>query len=570
MSSKFIKEVQVITVSGKSLPRSKCRLINKKFYEIGNPTKKNSGDVYNIVRLSDNIARWYRVETGYLIYDHRVKMYMLAADLKVIVEDGIVGFEKDDTPIFGSFSQDSEFPSMTEVMYKGKLYICLDEELVKNTTLFMEAISDGVYYERQSIPAIKFVEPVFCTKEYKNSLAYDSKGTTKKYSNIFEKRYNPQYNATVEKFSDVLEDLTFGVEFETTRGKLSDNLLNRLGLIPLRDGSIPGLEFVTIPHSGKKGMQALIDSIQQLKKRTRYDNDCSLHIHIGNIPRTEKFFIALYKVLFRIQEDMYDIFPYHKFKNFGIKRKHYTKPLPLSLFCKLDTKIETDKEAVENFNQIFKFLSMGINYQKYGNNLNNITTHPSDPHGAQKWNIRTRYYWVNLIPLLFGNKQTVEFRIHTPTYDVNKIMNYLVLCASIINFTKKNQDIILRSNTLLSNLSINELIMHTFNKKGDDHQTLVGELINYFDYRREYINKCTSTGDFLAKEDEFYYQPRFMDWAANNNLKSVKKPMRFKKSNMGFLEHAIQQVQQVQFGQVQPPDELNDMDMEIGVQINEQ
>ena len=40
--------------------------------------------------------------------------------------------------------------------------------------------------------------------------------------------------------------------------------------------------------------------------------------------------------------------------------------------------------------------------------LDNIISHPSDPNGNQKWNIRPRYLLFNIIPLIFGNKQTIE------------------------------------------------------------------------------------------------------------------------------------------------------------------
>lgn len=43
------------------------------------------------------------------------------------------------------------------------------------------------------------------------------------------------------------------------------SICKRLGLIPLRDGSITGLEYATIPHRGIKGVAALKESIEVLK-----------------------------------------------------------------------------------------------------------------------------------------------------------------------------------------------------------------------------------------------------------------------------------------------------------------
>lgn len=519
MSSRFIKpsSVLVTTISGEKLPREACRLINKKFYKIGKKNLENSGDVYRITSRTTKIKKWYRSETGYLVYDHRQQTYMLRTDLQVIVENGIVGFDDDNRPIFGTFSQNPDAPSTIEVFFEGKIYICLNKEVLVNNSNFQEAISDGIYYERGHLPALLFTEPLGCSAEYKNSLNYDSKGKTQQFVDLFDINFKSPIYPQVSENYKLLHDLTFGVEFETTKGKLSETITNSLGLIPLRDGSISGLEYVTIPHSGERGMQALIETTLQLEKRTRYDKNCSLHIHVGNIPRTEEFFVALYKVLFRIQEEMYDLFPYHKFKNFGVKKKHYTKPLPINTFLKLDSKIDSSNIRT-NFEHVFKFLSMGQSYKNYDYKLDNIKTHPSDPQGTQKWNIRTRYYWVNLIPLLFGNRQTIEFRIHTPTHDTNKVINYLILCTSIIEFTKTNTDGILKNGATLANLTLSDLLLMTVGRKNNN---IASEVTRYLDHRKDFITRCTGSGDLIADETKFIYKPRYMDWSKPTSKKEL-------------------------------------------------
>tara|TARA_R110000851_G_scaffold315229_2_gene477563 strand:- start:11122 stop:12870 length:1749 start_codon:yes stop_codon:yes gene_type:complete len=528
MNSKFIKPNQtelVITITGQKVLKNECRYLGKKYYKIGNAIVEDSGDVYHILNQKTKRKSWFRAGTGYLVYDHRKKMYMLKTDLQVIIENGIVGFCDAGRPIFGTFSQDLENPSITQVSFQNKIYICLNEELVKNCKNFEEAISNGIYYERNSVPALNFTEPVSCSKEYKFGLTYDSKGLTKPWSLRHDKLYKPIIFPQVEQFHHVLKDLSFGLEFETTKGKIPDDKCHRLGLIPLRDGSIEGLEYVTIPLQGKLGIQTVIDSVEQLKKRTRFDNNCALHIHIGNLPRTEEFFIALYKVLFRIQEEIYDMFPFHKYKNLGIKKKHYTKPLPLATMLKLDTKISS-KNVKENFDHIFRFLSMGSSYADSGNHLDNVTAHPSDPAGTSKWNIKTRYHWVNLIPLLFGNKQTVEFRIHTPTHDTNKVINYLFLCATIINFTKENTSKIIKNSALIANLTVHDILLNTIGK--EDVQ-ITKELSRYIDSRKEFISRRTRDGDLVANEDEFSYRSRGIDWEKPISADVLKKDLSISK-----------------------------------------
>ena len=97
-----------------------------------------------------------------------------------------------------------------------------------------------------------------------------------------EMNYKPEYLNVTSSLDNLLKDLSFGLEFETVSGIIPNYKLNSLPLIPLRDGSIRGLEYATIPLQGKLGIQALIDSVKELKKRTKYDETCSLHLHKGS------------------------------------------------------------------------------------------------------------------------------------------------------------------------------------------------------------------------------------------------------------------------------------------------
>lgn len=507
--SKFIKNKQVKTITGKYAFLVDCKLIAGSYYKMGVRANKDSGDVFFIEEAGEK-GKWFRVGTGYLIYDYTNSMYMLRADLEIIIEGGIVGFEKNNDPIFGNFSRKATDPAKTIVVYQGKSYICINEKLVSSNPLYKESLEDGWYYERNAIQAIKFVEPVFCSEEYKRTLPYDSRGRLKELMEYHKNNYVPNYYPQVLSYHKMLGDATFGVEFETVRGLIPEDICNRLGLLPLRDGSIRGIEYVTIPLKGKEGLQSLIDSLKELKKRTRYNTNCALHMHIGNVPRTEEFFLALFKVLFRIQDDMYSMFPLHKHTNYGVKKKHYTKPLPLSLFYKLDNKI-TKSNIKQNFNELFRFLSMGMDYDNYNNDLGNVVEHPSDPNGNRKWGIRTRYYWVNLIPLLFGNKETIEFRIHTPTYETNKIVNFLFLCTSIIDYVKDNTDNILKNSKSLANLTLESIIDYQVTSKRIN-SNIAYELSQYMSSRRKHIDMKTRDGDLIVDEDTLFFRRRKINW----------------------------------------------------------
>jgi hypothetical protein len=65
--------------------------------------------------------------------------------------------------------------------------------------------------------------------------------------------------------------------------------LYELGLIPLRDGSITGIEFSTVVLQGNEGLNLLKQQVEALNANTIFDKDCSLHIHFGGLNLTVKF-----------------------------------------------------------------------------------------------------------------------------------------------------------------------------------------------------------------------------------------------------------------------------------------
>jgi hypothetical protein len=506
----------VTTINGNTADKSDCRKMSGVYYLKGDVTIENSGECYLIN------GKYYKYNTGYIIYDHSKKQYILKNEIKDgnFIEIGIVGLDEKEKPILGGFSINN-VETLPILNHKNKLLYCINDDILKNSKLYLENLEDGYYYSRYMIDSYKFIYPAKCDQNYKNSLSYDSRKIIKNYKKSYDELYNPEYHNFIKNDSfDITKGLSFGLEFETTMGYVPTRICKKLGLIPLRDGSINGLEYVTIPLEGKKGFQTVIDTVEELKKRTKYDNNCSLHLHIGNIPRTEEFFISLFKVLYLLQDEMFSMFPFHKKENYGVKRKHYTKPLPeKETMLLFDSCINSKDDLIKNFDILYNFLSMGQKYSDVKYDLNNIKNHPSDPKGEAKWNIRTRYFWVNMIPLLFGNKETVEFRIHTPTYDINKIINYMITCFSIIDFTIKNQNNILKNFKNYINLNLNEVVYESYYNKCFDNR-LIESIRNYYDYRKKHFYERTRNGDFLAPEKDFKYNFKHLDWTKKVNISS--------------------------------------------------
>jgi hypothetical protein len=556
---------KVIAIDNKTYPKDSCRFIDGKYYLIGLKEIKCSGHVYLIN------GRYIRENTNRLVYNHTTMEYELKNNSVI---EGIIGFDKFNVPILGYFNLNPVY-NVKIVLQNGNENICINESIINLN--YREEKSTGIYYHitLKSVLELRSLELV--GREYKESLPYDSRGITSKYLKNYNDNYNPIYNDSVEKYSLLLKNYTFGLEFESVLGIIPNNKLNYLPLIPLRDGSIDGIEYVTVPLQHKKGMQALIDSVKELNKRTEYNESCSLHLHIGNIPRTPEFILAFYKLSCYFQEDIFKMFPLYKKYNFGIKRKNYSKPFDfnkINICLEPSIDIKNKDQVNKNFSLIFNYLSEVTPFSEFKYDLNNVKEHPRDPNGNTKWNITNRYYSVNFIPLIFGNKQTVEFRIHTPTYDIGKIINFLLINIYCIDYTINNISEILSNPKFLLKYNnfqhfVEDYIYnHNPLKKGLKN-TLSTHQLNYLRERisktydgncngeisgNEKIIKCNNVINWknnnLVNYDELYYDNKYVisnendleideSREINNNEKVLKA-----KKNFGYMPSPFDEIRQ--------------------------
>lgn len=214
-------------------------------------------------------------------------------------------------------------------------------------------------------------------------------------------------------------DYTFGLEFETSAGMIPERICFRDGLIPLRDGSISGFEYSTVVMNAKDGGIALLkQQLDTLKKYTIFNKDCSLHIHFGNYPMKPEKVYALYRMCYQLQPHISGLVPDYTFNSAQYKssQKDYCKKLPF----------------YENFKEFYYSL-VGKNY------LGSLEQpHPLDPTRERKWNISTRYYYVNFINLIcYKVNKTVEFRLLRPTYNFAKIKLWMYIFNAILKFSDK-------------------------------------------------------------------------------------------------------------------------------------
>lgn len=524
----------VTTINDEKVAISICRKYDKKYYKIGDISIENSGDCYKI----DD--KFYRIETGQIVFNH--------TESKYCIKNGslIFGLVKNNEK--GYFT--NNIKKIKIIDETGKYTYALNEDVLIENLEYREKISTGEYVHISQITARELNKIKVPSKDYKYSLPYDSKGITDKHLDIYNNLYDSNISHSVNDFSKVLEDLTFGMEFETIAGFLPARITNKLGLIPLRDGSIPGLEYVTVPFSGAKGLQTIVDISKELEKRTVFDYKCSLHLHLGRIPRTPEFILAFFKLSLFIQDELFSMFPIYKKYNLGIKNKNYSKPYPIyNLVSKMDASI-TPCNIKNNFGILFDYLvgEKGSFYHNYNQNLGNVKHHPRDESGNQKWNIPTRYYFHNFIPLIFGNKQTVEFRIHTPTYDVNKIFMFIGLNAILINFTKIFEKEILENPNFLDAYSLGiENIVKKYiiclEQKGGfkKNTTLSVSTINealksYTKSRKLIVEKLTAFGEIVIDEEKINTPGSIINW---NDKRVIKSDFVYKEDIKLSIEEII-------------------------------
>lgn len=214
---------------------------------------------------------------------------------------------------------------------------------------------------------------------------------------------------------------TIGLEYETSQGYIPEDICFRDGLIPLRDGSITGLEYSSVVMKGNDGICLLEQQIDSLKKSTVFNKECSLHIHFGGFPMKTWAVWNLYCICYNLQRELDYILPPATFKSSSYKNsgKDYCNHLP----------------RFENFENLYESL-VGLRWEG-----SFTEPHPCDPGRDRKWNIHTRYYFINFINFLcYKVNKTVEFRFLRPTYNVRRIKSWLYIFSAILQCAEKIGD----------------------------------------------------------------------------------------------------------------------------------
>lgn len=480
-----LKLTVVITVRGDNEYRRNCKYIAGKYYLMDRDCFFVDG-------------KWCRYDGGNIIFDYENKTWLPKTSMPELLR-GIVGFENND-PILGYFSRNPYNNVLCNVKKHGK-QVALNAEILKENGFF-EDVAYCVWYNKSEIDSSTYKkrttirnERGFTDRGYnieENAKDYADKVTN--YAN-----YNISISARNKMFSKFLGDLTFGGEIEISQGNFPENLQNRHGVVICRDGSIDGgPELVTIPIAGAKGVQTLDSISKELENRGEISIACSYHLHIGNVPKEKIFIVPFYILCRKIQNELFTMFPYYKTDPRGVKRKNYNQKLQKLGIHSLK---DVSKEGLHAFlsdayTRIFDFLAEGrMSLDQFNKKTRE---HPVN----RKWDRKNRYYWSNLMNMFFTHRHTVEFRLHTPTTNSQKMINWLYMCVAIVKYAERYADEIITANedATISMKDVLNIYAELY-PKDKNARVLSDYLYNYFLTRQSEFARDLKRADNVSEWD---------------------------------------------------------------------
>jgi hypothetical protein len=193
-----------------------------------------------------------------------------------------------------------------------------DTYFVENILVFMTKFPNDCFADPDKKNTYSFLQKRVPTEGYPYEVAEVPWGFLLEKSNRFYEQIVPEnIKNLLVKWGSLLTK-TIGVEYETSKGYLSDNFCNLVGLVKLRDGSLKGgFEYSTIPFYKEKAIFFNIFIPYLLGLQHDISNRCSLHIHLGGFPRDKKKLLSLHLMLYRLQQEINEFIPpYRKTQDF--------------------------------------------------------------------------------------------------------------------------------------------------------------------------------------------------------------------------------------------------------------
>lgn len=516
-----VKEVE--NWEGKLVPREDCKRIDGKYYQV-------NVDCF-LVENEKGEFKWTRKNTGRIAYDYEMQKWELTKKLRE-KPDYVEGIF-DDKGNKGYFTL-NPYSNVTiteeQNCSKDEGVICLNATIAEKLG-YNENYATGCYvntggYSVGNKRALKKIDVYRYPKLKK--LAYNADEDNNHYLQIIQEynknKHRIPRSGLTQQAAKLLGPFSFGVELETCNGFIPPHMLGPLGVVPLKDGSLRDengkepYEYTTIPLSGELGLETLKLLCEELNKRCEINQKCSLHIHIGSIPkRSMEFVVALYKLGYNIQDEIFEMFPAYKSdpEAYGF-HKNYCHKLPnLQLedenFNTPNLNPKDAKALVKRaFDKIYWWAS-DQTIRTTDDNWNlNTRKHPKGE--LDKWNYTSRYSYINLNNYLFSRRETVEYRCHTPTLNHVKVSSWLFITAAITQFAEQFTNEILKDEVTYNLDTILDCYKNYFFKSfyENDYSTGVANYLkDYVKFRKECMKKDIENGDGMGNSIEFKKDAKF-------------------------------------------------------------
>lgn len=309
------------------------------------------------------------------------------------------------------------------------------------------------------------------------------------------------FNDTQEVINEVHYPLadrlkyTFGLEFETSMGYVPQEICFRDGLIPLRDGSISGIEYSSVVLEGNRGLNLLKQELDTLKTYTKFNKECALHIHMGGYPVDPVDIFALYNVWYAVERDLegHGYIPRYSFNTAMYKAngKDYCKKLSGNYNC---------------FEDFFE----ATTGRSYMGSL--VQPHPADIEKKAKWNIKARYYGLNLVNMLcYKGPKTVEFRFLRPTFNYRKITLWLYILNAVLRYSELIADRWRARSMCNTSGMLPWLIRYHYDGINGILTTIYGDDTELVDYLLKEISILKSSVALQNNNGDFYGRDTFFE-----------------------------------------------------------
>lgn len=447
----------IVKFDGQPALRKNCRKINGEYYEM------------NVDCFLVN-GRWNRLNNGSIAFDHENKCYAKKSEMTM-----------------GFINSDFEEGYFTPNLCKN---ITVRSEKGLNIALSEDILPDDYSYDTsQNI----FIKNGYIKKNETGSgygrLNYRAEFQLEDTKALYQKT-SLKPTKKEKRFFSRISPYTIGLEFETSSGYIPQHSLYNAGLIAVRDGSLrqDGMEpyeYVTVPITSAQDVPIIKESCRLLNKYCKHNHRASVHVHVGGMSTNPHTVVGLWRLLQMLQDELYSYFPHYKRDGGDIPGK--TNSNGQSYCAELPIKIPKytknyDSYISAAYKAIFDYLAGSKT--EYERNIYYF-------QGVNKWNIPSRYHFVNIFNLLFTKSHTVEFRLHENTFNLEKVAKWIYTCVAIVKYADNNTRKCIES----SEITLREVLQSAYHsKKADD-------ICKYMEFRK----------DMFSRDDKFHSSATMTD-----------------------------------------------------------